>query len=263
MKVTVKPVPRERWHGKEGKESFARPLSFEVLYDTSKGGYATGLTPEEAIEYGKRLGADLSDTFTPDTPHPYWSTSAAKLILLDHTFIFETDRPSDYVKVKNLKASSQVANSFDEWERGEWPEATHYIFDEAEEVEVKATKIARRNKCISIASKMTLDEKLSVVQILSNKSFRGQSNDFVDVEIDKIISEQTDEFIQLTKQTKEEVYARGVIMEALHKHKLVKDGIKITYMGETIGHDIDDAVQYFLHPDNQLMKTSLLEKLIV
>lgn len=262
MKVTVKPVPSEKWHGKEGKESFAQPLALEVLYDPQTGAYATGLTEEEALKYGKLLGADLSDTYSVEEPHPYWSSSAAKIKLPNHTLMYETDKPDHYVKVKNLKASSSVANSLKEWEEGLWPEATHYIYDESEEVQASATKIQKRNRCIERATKMTLDERLSVVQILSNKALRGRSSDFVDVEIDKIIEEDADGFLNLTKQSKEQVYARGVIMEAIYKHKLIKDGLKITYMGETVGHDIDQAVDYFLDPDNQAMKVAILEKIL-
>lgn len=262
MKVTVKPVPKEAWHGKSGKDSFAQPLTVEVLYDTEEGGYATGLSEEETEVYSKKLGVNLDKKFDREEPHEYWGTQAAKIKLPNHTVIFETDRAVDFVKVKNLKASKQVANSFEEWEKGLWPDATHYIFDESEETQIEAGRIAKRNKAIQLSMKLTLDEKLSVVQILSNKSFRGRSSDFVDVEIDKIIQDDVDSFLNLTKMDKQHVYAKGVIMEALFKHTLVKEGLAIKYMGEVIAHDIEQAVEYFLDPNNQLMKVAILEKLL-
>lgn len=263
MKVTVKPVPTDKWHGKSGKDSFAQPIGVEVLYDSETGGYATGLTDEETEVYSKKLGVNLDNRFNLEEPHSFWGSNAAKIKLPNHTVIFETDKPIDFVKVKNMKASKQIANSFEEWEKGLWPDATHYIFDETEETKIEASRISKRNKAIQLSMKLTLDEKLSVVQILSNKSFRGRSTDFVDVEIDKIIEDDVDSFLNLTKMDKQHVYAKGVIMEAIFKHKLVKEGLAIKYMGETIGHDVDQAVEYFLNPDNQAMKVAIMEKLIV
>lgn len=263
MKVTVKPLPKETWHGKTGKESFTRPKKIEVLYDIDKGGYATGLTDEDVVKYSKILGVSLDNIFNPEEPHPYWGSKAGVITLPNHTVIFDTDKPAEYVKIKNMKASKDVANSLAEYEKGLWPEATHYIFDEEEEISVTASKINLRNKCISMAAGMSHDEKLHVIQILSNKSFRGRSQDFADVEINNIIENSPAEFHNLTTMTKEELVARGTILEALLKHKLVKEGAKIMYMGETIGHDIDQAVKYFLDPDNQAMKVAILEKLLV
>lgn len=263
MKVTVKPLPKKTWHGKDGKESFTRPKKLEVLYSIEHGGYNTGLTEEETEIYSKKLGVNLSTIFNPEEPHPYWGSSAGVITLPDHTIIFDTEKASDFVKIKNLKASKDVANSYQEWEDGLWPEATHYIFDEEEEISIVAGKIAKRNKCINMAAQMSLDEKLHAVQILSNKSFRGRSQDFVDVEIDTIIENTPEEFYNLQKMTKAELVARGTILEALYRHKLVKEGAKIMYMGETIGHDIDQAVEYFLDPNNQAMKVAILEKLTI
>jgi hypothetical protein len=261
MKVTIKPVPKEQWHGKKGKESFSRPKSFEVCFDSQTGGYATGLTKEEEEKYGTILGVKLDSIFRAEEPHPYWASQSAKISLPNHTMILETDRAADFVKWKNMKASKEVANSLKEWEDGLWPEATHVIYDESEEVEIKASKISKRNACIIVASKLSMGEKLNLVQILSNKSLRNQSEDFVNVEIDKIIDEKVDEFIKWTRASKEEVSARAQIMEGLFKHTLVKQGLNITYMGETIGHDVDQAVEYFLNPDNQAMKLAILEKI--
>lgn len=263
MKVTVKPLPKETWHGKEGKESFTRPKKVEVLYSIEEGGYATGLTEDDEIKYGKILGVRLDNKFDLEEAHPYWGSKAGVITLPNHTVIFDTEKPSEYVKIKNMKASKDVANSLAEFEKGLWPEATHYIFDEEEEISVTASKIAKRNKCLTMAAGMSSDEKLHVIQILSNKSFRGRSTDFADVEIDNIIENSPEEFYNLTKMTKAELVARGTILEALLKHKLVKEGAKIMYMGEIIGHDIDQAVEYFLDPNNQAMKVAILEKLLV
>lgn len=261
MMVEVRPLVSKKWHGKKGKESFTQPKTVEVLYDSNSGKFATGLTPEETEKYSKLLGVDLSNRFNPNEPHPYWSTKAAEIRLENHTMLFDTRKPVDYVKVKNLKASKFVANSMKEYEEGLFPHATHVIYDEEEEVTSKATKIQLKNKAIELALKMSADEKINIVQILSNKSLRGRSNDFIDVEIDNIISGNAENFMKYAKMDKQEVYVRAAILEGIHRNILTKEGTAIYYMGEILGLDFESAVEWFNDPQNSKMKVSILDKM--
>jgi hypothetical protein len=261
MLVEVKPIDKKTWHGKTGAESFTQPRVLEVLYDSATGAYATGLTPEDVKIYGKRLGVDLSSDFKIDTPHPYWSTQAARIKLPNRTVIFNDEKPSEYVKIKNLKASKFVANSVKELEDGLWPDADFVIFDESMEIEAKATKIQKRDKCIAVVAKMSLEEQIQVVQILGDKTLRGRSQNYVTVEIDKIVDEKPDEFIRIVKMDKQEVYVRATILEAIYKNILTKESAAIYYMGDRIANDYEDAVQWFLDPQNSVMKVTIMEKL--
>lgn len=259
--VEVRPLPIKRWHGKSGKDSFAMTKVIEVLYDNKTGKYATGLTEEETKKYSGLLGVDLTDSFNPAEAHPYWSSKAAFIKLENHTMIFDTDKPTEAVKIKNLKASKFVANSMKEYEKGEFPEATHVIFDENEEVSLKAGKVQKRQKAMVIASELSADEKISLVQILSNKTLKGRSNDFIDVEIDHIIETKADEFLKFAKMDKAEVNIRAQVLEGIAKNILTKEAGSIYYMGEVIGMDYEDAVDWFKNPQNQKMKVAILEKL--
>jgi len=263
MQVIIKPLPNKRWHDKEGKDAFARPNSTEVLIDAEKGVYATGLTDEEAEEYGKKLGLNLSNTVSYTEGHPYWASVPAKLALPLSTLIFNTEKPHDFVKVKNYKAHKLVANSFKEWEDGNWPEATHYIFDEEEETSAKASKVQNRNKAVKAIMGMSLDEKVNMVRLLSTKSVSGRSQDFIDVELDAVIN--TDDglrdFILYYQMDKAEMNIRAKVTEALSKNILTKEGNAVLYMGEKLGYDFDDTVKYFLDPNNQNIKLVIFDKI--
>lgn len=266
MQVIIKPIPEKKaWHGKNGKESFARPHSIEVLLDSQTGRYATGLTPKD-IEYLREthnINLDLSDTFHPEKPHPYWGSNGAKIKLPNHTMILNDDRPLDFIKIKNLKASKFVADSLKAFEDGEFPEATHIIYDEKEEVEAKASKIAKKNKAIGIVNKLSKDEKISFVRLLSNEGTAGRSDDFISVKMDEIVndSEKVDQFLSLLRLDKAEVSVRASIAEGLYNRVLTKEGSAIYYMGEKLGFDLEDTVNYFTDPNNQLTKVAFLEKL--
>ena len=261
MLVEVRPLEIEKWHRKKGPEDFSQPLIIECLYDIDTGNYATGLTEEEQKKYEKLTGYDLSNNYNPSKPHPFWNSQAARIKLPHRTTIFDTKKPLDFIKVKVLKASKFVANSMKEYEEGLYPEATYVIFDEAEEMAIKASKIQKKNTALKLSIKMTTDEKINILQILSHKSLRGQSQDYIDVEIDKVINEDTDKFIELAKSDKKETYMRATVLEAIHKGILTKEGNAVLYMGDRIGNETDDAVKYFLDPQNQNLKTAILEKL--
>lgn len=259
--VEVRPLPSKPWHGKTGKESFKQPHVIEALFDQETGAYATGLTEEEAKIYGKKLGVDLSNHFRVDEPHPFYNSAAGKIKLLNQTMFFDDTKASDFVKIKIMKASKFVANSMKEYENGNYPDATHVIFDESEEVSAKASKIQLKHKAIAVAAKMSADEKVNIIQILSDKALKGRSNDFIDVEIDKIIEENASDFLRYMKMDKQEVYVRATILEALNRNILIKEGIALYYMGERVANSYEEAVTLFLDPQNSQMKVAILEKL--
>ena len=261
MKVEVRPLPLHKWHEKEGKDSFASPIVIEALFDTQTQRYATGLSEEDRKRLEEATGQDLSDKFDFDKPHPFWSSTAGQVKLPNNTVIFDTSKPLDEIKVKILKASKFVANSMKDYQDGLYPEATHVIYDEAEEVELKARKIEVRNKALAISLKMSPEDKVNIIQILSDRSVRNMSPNFINVELDKIINDNPVEFLKWAKMDKAQVYVRAQILEAIHRNILTKEGSGVFYMGDQIGYDIDDAVNYFTDPQNSKLKAIILEKL--
>lgn len=261
MKVEVRPLPIKRWHGKEGKESFTQPKSVEVLFNEETGRYATGLTPEEAAEYGAKMKVDLSDTYNPNEPHPYWSAKTSWIPLPNRTLFFETNKDADYIKVKNMKASKLVANSVKEYEEGKWPFATHVIFDQAEEISVKAVKVQLKRKINEMLTKATLDQKAGIVMIVSKESIKNRSQDFIDVEIDALVEERPADVLEVLEMGSERVNIMSQIYLAYFQGILHKEGEAFYYMSELLGATLDDTVGFFRHPDNQKLKVSILQKI--
>jgi len=261
MLVEVRPLPIQRWHKKKGKEAFAQDKTVEVLYSEELGRLATGLTPEEAKKYGERMGVDLSDTFNPEVPHPFWTSKASWINLPNKTTVFNTARDSDFVKVANLKASKFVANSMREQEEGKWPDATHVIFSEEEEMELKATKFQIKQKVGVELINASLERKIALVQILSNKTVKGRSPSFIEGMIAELVEEKPEELLKALSMNKEEVIIRSSVLELLSKNILTKQGSAVYYMGDKIGLDYEDTVTYFKDPNNAVMKVTLLEKL--
>lgn len=262
MRVEVRPLPKNTiWHGKKEEESFTRPKKVQVLVNPQTGRLATGLTEEQAKEYGKLLGLDLSDNFDPENPHPYWSTSISAMILRNETMVFDTDIPRDFVKIANMKACKFIANSLKEYEAGLFPYATHVIHDEEAEYTRQASIINVKKKAFELSLSMGLDEKCDIIQILANKSLRGKSQNFIDVEIDNLITNSPSDFVKLATLDKNQRFVHALINEALYRNILTKEGSAVCYMGDTLGHTIEDTISYFQDPNNQAQKAIILDRM--
>jgi hypothetical protein len=264
MRVEIRPLAKNAWHGKEGAEDFTQDKVIEALVNPETGKYDVGMTPEEVVKYGDLLGVDLSPKISMDgKPHPFYGNKSGWVRLPNRTFFLDTTNPLEFVKYKICTRSKFVANSLKEWEQGLFPEATHVIFDEEAEINRKASKIQKKNIATKISLSMTLEEKSHIIQLLRNKCVREKSQDFVDVIIDEIVETNPDDFIRFSKMEKQELYIRAMVQEAIYKNILTKEGMAIYYMGDLLGSDYDEVVKYFLDPNNQKQKIIILERLTV
>jgi hypothetical protein len=260
--VEVKPIERERWHKKIKKEAFARPVTVEALISLNTGQFATGLSVEDRARLEAQTGYNLSPDYMQGKPHDFWNSPAAQVKLEHKTNVFNTERPIDEIKVKILKASDLVANSQKEFEDGKYPEAKFVIFDEQEDTELKASKASVKRKVIIESSKLTKTRKAEIVQILLNKSVKHQSDDYVDLQLDEAIDTVgADKVLTIIQRDKAKTALHALILEALYKQILRKDGTAIYYMDDQLGFDVESAIEYFTDPRNQTIKAQILEKL--
>jgi len=260
MLVEVRPIEVKRWHGKKGAESFTRPKKIQALVDAEKMQYATGLT-EEDIKKLEEQGVkyDLSAHFDSKKPHPFWDSNMAQIKLENNTMFFNTNNTLDFIKVKVMKASKYVANSMREFEEGKFPEATHVIFDESEEAQIKASKVALHNKAVIECSKLTKDKKVQLVMILKGKNLKNQSDDFVTVAINDLINEDPQELLRQIGLDAQDVATHALVLEALQKNVLKKEGHKIFYFDSLLGNDMYDVIDYLLDEANQSLKLRIME----
>ena len=260
--VEVKPIERERWHKKDHKEAFARPVTVEALVSIRTGQFATGLTVEDRERLQSITGYNLSPDYMQGKAHEFWNSPAAQVKLDHKTNVFDTDKPLDEIRVKLLKASDLVANSQKEYEEGRYPEARFVIFDEQEDTELKASKASVKRKVIIESSKLTKTRKAEIVQILLGVSVRNQSDDFVDLKLDDAIDQMgADKVLTLIQRDKAKTALHALILESLYKNVLRKDGTAIYYMDDQLGFDIESTIEYFIDPKNQTLKAQILEKL--
>lgn len=261
-KIEIKPIDMKKWHGKKGEESFARPQKLQPLVDPSTRQYATGLNEKEIEEYGERLKADLSPHWDPEKPHPFWDSSIPVLKLENNTMILDIAQPINFIKYRVAKASKYVANSLKSYEEGKYPEATHYIVDEREEVEAKASKVALKNKAVQVSMSLSDERKSEIIMILEGKNVKGQSPSFIVTVLDEIIQKKPEEFLRYAEiEDKELVSNKALVKEALQKSVLTKEGHKIKWFDSVLGDSIDSVAEYLKDTENQELKLMLMEKI--
>lgn len=260
--VEVKPIEKERWHGIKGKDIFTRPITIEALISLQTGQFSTGLTPEDRKRLEEKTGFNLSPEYIPGKPHEFWNSPAAQVKLEYKTNIFDTNKPLDEIKVKILKASDLVANSQKEYEEGKYPSAIYVIYDEIEENEFKASKAAIKRKVVLESSKLTTTRKAEIIQIVLGISVRNQSESFIDLKLDECIEQEgAERILQLIQRDKARTSLHALVLEAIHKNVLRKDGSAVYYMDDQVGFDVESTIDYFSDTKNQTLKAQILEKI--
>jgi hypothetical protein len=264
VKVEVRPIEHKKWHNKTGPESFTRPKKIQALVDPHTMKYATGLSEADIEELRKRgVNYDLTNNYNSEAPHPFWDSNMAVIKLENNTMFFDMDNPVEFIKVRVMKASKYVANSLAEYDAGAWPEATHVIFDEAEQAQVLASKVEQKNTAIIEASKLSLERKIQLILVLGGKNMKNQSADFIAVELDKIIQKDPAEFLRYLKLDKKQLASHALVLEALQKSVLRKEGQRIYHMDSPLGIDEIEVAEYLAKDENQDIKLVILGKVNV
>lgn len=258
MKIEVRPIERKTWHGKTGAENFKRPIKIKALVDAANMEYASGLDTEEAEKYGKLLNQNLNPSYNQGEPHEFWDSTMATITLENATMFFDTQKTMDFIKVRIMKASKYVANSVSEYEKGLWPEATHVIFDESEEVDVKAVKVEQKKQAVIKSAGLSKDKKIEMILILTGKNLKGKSDNFVEVELDQLVEKQPREVLRHIGMDAEDITLHAIVIEALQKSVLRKAGHKVLYHDHVIGSDELDVVSYLKEPENQDLKLRIM-----
>jgi len=260
MKIEVRPIDKKKWHGKTGKDNFTRPKKFQVLVNSDTMLYDTGLTEEDIdmLKNKHNINYDLSPNFNPEKAHPFWDSSTSTFKMLNATMFFDTTKGLDFIKIKNMKASKFIANSQAEYEQGLYPEATHVMIDETEEVELKATKIAIKKKAIVESTKISRDKKIQLIMIIGGKNIRGKSDGLVEVELDKLLEKNSKDVLRYIQMDDTEVSLHSMVLECLQKSILRKEGHKIFYHDSVLGGDVFDVIKYLKSDENQDLKLRLM-----
>lgn len=257
----IRPIIKDTWHGKVGKESFTCEKVIQAAVDIEAYEYKVKITQKEIDELKDGgLRYDLSLDFDAEVPHPFWDTTPASVKLTNKTEFKTIKKPLDLIHYRIILASKHVANSQKELDEGKWPFASHILYDKEAEVAAKASKLAIKKKARKLADAASLTEKIQVLMLLEETNHRNSSADAIDVAMDEIVETKAVDIINILSGDKEYNSARHLILECLQRQILRKSGTNIIYFDTTIGTDIQQAANFLKENDNQQLRLKLIEK---
>lgn len=256
LKIEIRPVPNRGEIRKFSKnlEYYSQAHIITPFVNPVTLKFETGLT-EEDIKYLKDKGFpyELSNNFKHGEPHPFWESNLVKVELRNTPmFLYPGKSLIDFVKYKYLLVNNFVYSSESQMKEGTKPQATHYIYNEEEEVEVKATILEQRNRLIREVAELSLDKKRQYVLILNNENTDNKNDSYLTVKLEEIInSPKRSELEELIDKKKEEVDALAVIKSAVRKNVIKKTRKGYFYYDVLMGLTEGDVVQYLSKPENQ------------
>ncbi|MGL6107256.1 MAG: hypothetical protein ACRC0V_07210 [Fusobacteriaceae bacterium] len=274
MKIEIRPIEKEKWHGKKEADNFMRDKTISVLVDRETKLYATGLnytdtdyedqeTGEKVTEasyYAKLLKQNLSNVYIPGTPHEFWEAGTMRIKLPNSTMFLETNNPFDHLKYKVIKCSKFVANSLREYQDNLYPDATHYIVDGEEEMELKAKKAEVKFEVYQKYNELTKTEKIQLILILGEKNLKDKSDSMITLEMEKLMESKPREILEFLKKPKKEIVLEALLKEAIQKNVLKYHKTKYFYGDAEIASNYEELTRFFEDESNQELKVVIMNK---
>lgn len=222
-----------------------------VIATYGRGGYDTGLSPEEEknLEGVLNLSAGTLNKFSE-----YWQDYA--VILTDKEKVLKLDRPRDFLDYKILTRSEKVANSVNETE--DWPKATYVLYDAEEDAKKDNLRVKEKRKAYKQFNSMTISEMRNVLKIMGKRADNA-SDALVENTLAEIVEQESDKFIETMDLP--DFKTRVLIENLVNNNALRIRGGHYMFGDDPIGHDLESTIIYLKDPKNQDIVLSLKAKL--
>lgn len=267
LKIEIRPIPNRGRITEFSKnlEYFARFHTVTPLVNSKTMRFVTGLS-EEDKKYIKdnAFPYEIDDNFNQKKPHELWESQMIK-VHLENTpmFLYPGVNIVDFIKWKYLLASPFVYSSESEISSGEKPSATHYIYNESDEMSIKASKIRERNKLLKKVSDLSLEKKRQIVLIINDENTDTKNEEYLDVKLEEILDDNKKraELARLVDTKSSDVDVAFVVKSAIQKNVLKKTRKGIFYFDTNLGLKIDDVIEHLSSPDGQEILITIKSKI--
>jgi hypothetical protein len=109
---------------------------------------------------------------------------------------------------------------------------------------------------------MSTTEMSNVLKVMGKRAGEDASVDFIESQLDKIVTEDPQKFLQTVDDPTFEM--RAFIDDCLKERILVKSGTKYTLPGgDVVGFNLEQTIDYLKNPDNQEVYIDLKGKLSI
>ena len=267
LKIEIRPIPnRNGIKGfSENLEYFSQAHIIAPFVNPVSMKYETGLSKEDVDHLVENnFPYDISDTYIKGKAHEFWESSNVKVELKNSPmFLFPGKNLLDFIKYKYLLANSYIYKSEEEMLSGIKPEATHYIYDEAEAVGIKAGKLEKKNDLVTKVGKLNLKRKRDIILIILNENTENKNEDYLTVRFEDIFNskEQALQLEQLLSKSTEDVNIEAEIKHAIQKNVLKRTKQGIFFYETNLGFTEEDVKATLLDSKNQELYLNLKTKI--
>ena len=237
-KVTLKPIKRHGWLPDDHDGSLRYSKCFERLTVQAAKGTGilnTGMTEDDELRLETKM--HMSPGTLSKYNRDYWATF--KIDVPKEGVVLDLSNAEDEVKYFVLKAHQRVANS--EMERFDTQFAEYVMTSDEQEAKVENQKYKLKRKAYKVFSNMSTSEMKDVLKVMGKRAGENASVDFVEAQLDKIVTDNPQEFLDTVDDPTFKM--RAFIDDCLSSRVLVNNCTKYQLPGGYIvGYTLEQTI---------------------
>lgn len=265
--IEIRPIP-----GRNGIKKFSPNLEYYsqahtigpfVNPMTLK--YRSGLTDKDKkyLE-DKGFPYNINEQYIKGVPHEFWESQLVKIGLENGPmFLYPGKNLIHFIQWKYLLVNEFIYKSEEEMLTGSKPQATHYIYNESVENEIKATKLEKKNSLLIKVSSLSMARKKELILILLDEVVDNKKDNYITVKLNEILEDKnaSQELEMLLNEDKEVLSLKAEIKKAIQANVLKKTKKGIYYFETNLGFTEEDVVEFFNASENQELYLNIKSKL--
>ena len=247
MEVIVRIIKSNPW---TGLTKWSKCFDYLSPYYTRTGNYYTGLTPQQAIEFEKKLGyPDGHLSVNSD----FWTTFVIKLGKED--LVLNTEKALDELRYLFLKGHKRVADGLSNIN----PSKDYVLINKDVEAE-EANKINKvKREAYRNFDKMSIEDMRKCLRLYGIRA-DDMSNELVEAKMSEQVEKDPARYL-LKWVNNDEKELMFIIEEAVAKNIIRKNRTQYFYGTDMLGNGIDDVISYLKEKKNQDIKMTILQEI--
>lgn len=247
MEVIVRIIKSNPW---TGLTKWSKCFDYLSPYYTRTGNYYTGLTPQQATEFEKKLGYPEGHL---SVNSDFWTTFVIKLGKED--LVLNTEKALDELRYLFLKGHKRVADGLSNIN----PSKDYVLINKDVEAE-EANKINKvKREAYRNFDKMSIEDMRKCLRLYGLRA-DDMSNELVEAKMSEQVEKDPARYL-LKWVNNDEKELMFIIEEAVAKNIIRKNRTQYFYGTDMLGNGIDDVISYLKEKKNQDIKMTILQEI--
>jgi hypothetical protein len=159
-----------------------------------------------------------------------------------------------------LRADKRVANSQEEYDKGDFPYARYVIYDEEKAAVEKNKEFTVKRKATAEFNKLSLEQMVDILKLYPGYiNLSSVKSDVVESTLFELLEKDPAKFLNLVGDKKLDM---KVFLKDLVAAKVLRKNRTAYYYGEDIlGHDEESAITFLEDPKHQSLKIEFASQL--